>query len=500
MNDQIRFMIKMIRYILLCLILAFSLQMTAQYRLGIIGSNFAGSQGIMINPSSIVNSKLYMDISLLSFEISAQNNFLYIPKEDYSLGGLIKEINRNIDYYNANDTWMPRDERNFNEAIYQHGNDVNTFASLTVLGPSAMYSINDQAFGFYSAFRNYNHARGIPSDFANFAYWGVNFADQLDKEYSSSDYGGVGASWLELGFTYARVLKKSYNKHLSGGITLKRMLSYAAAYVDVDNINYSINSNLDALVVGSDFSYGYALPVNYQNNEYINKLKVLGRGWGFDLGITYQLKTRGYEINNYKKACEQEFEPYILKLGVSLIDIGKIKYNSNARVHEFSGSTLWESIDTLRFRSVQQITNELSNHYFGDPNASLADTTFTIGLPTTLSVQADYHYYKNIYFGALLMLPIKISKNQLRRPSLIAFMPRYETRLFEVSTPLSLYDFNELRLGLSVRYGVFTIGTDKLGAFLGGSDFDGFDLYFMLKINFLKGKCANRLLNVCDRY
>ncbi len=489
---------KLTRSILLCLIIVSNLTINAQDRLGIVGSNFAGSQGIMINPSSIVNSKLFMDINLLSFDLSIQNNFLYIPKEDYSFGGLIKEINRNIDYYNENDTWMPRDERNFNEAIYQQGNDVTSFANMTVIGPSAMYAKNDQAFGFYSSIRNYAHTREIPYDQASFAYWGFDYADQLDEKYTSSDYGSVGASWLELGFTYARVLQKSYNKHLSGGITLKRMLSYAAYFIEVDNFDYEINSDRDAIVDDSEFSYGFALPVHYQTNEYINEIKVLGRGWGFDLGITYQLKTRGYEIARYRKACEQEFEPYILKLGLSLIDIGKIKYNSNARLHEFSGSTSWGLIDTLQFRSVQQITNELSEHFYGDQNASLVDTVFTIGLPTTLSVQADYHYDKNFYFGGLLMLPLQISKNQLRRASLIAFMPRYETKRFEISTPLSLYDFKELRLGLSLRYGVFSLGTDKLGAFLGASDFDGFDFYFMIKINFLKGSCANRIINICN--
>lgn len=487
-----------IQYILIIFIISFSFTMNAQYRLGIIGSNFSGSQAIMMNPSSIVNSKLYMDVNLLSFDVSAQNNYIYISKDDYSFGGLIKEIKRNVDYTNEYGFSMPRDSMRYNETSYQHGNNINFNANSTVMGPSAMYAINDHAFGFYSAFRNYAHARNIPFEQANFVYLGFNLEDQLGLNYSSSDYGGVGASWLELGFTYARVLHKSYNKHLSGGISLKRMLSYAAAFVDVENVDFKIDDDINAIVNESNFSFGFVFPVNYQTNEYLNELKVLGRGWGFDLGFTYQLKTRGYEINNYKKACEQEFEPYILKLGVSFLDIGKIKYTSNARVHEYNGSILWESIDTLTFRSVQQISNDLSNHYYGSPSASLTDTTFSIGLPTTLSIQADYHYDKNVYFGGLIMLPLKISKNQLHRPSLIAFIPRYETKHFEVSMPLSFYDFNALRLGLSVRFGAVTLGTDKLGAYLGGSDFDGFDLYCMIKINFLKGRCAHHTLNVCD--
>ncbi len=490
----------MSQYLILCLIFICGLcnPVIAQDRLGIIGSNFSGSQGIMINPSSIVNSKLFMDIHILSFDFSVQNNYLYIPKDDYSLGSLIKEIRRNIDYYNENDDWMPRDDMNFKEVIYPNGNFANIFVNATIMGPSVFYSKNDQAFGFYSSFRNNISEKGLPFDLANFLYKGFSYGDQLDEVYEGSNYGAAGASWLELGFTYASVLKKNYNKHLSGGITLKRMFSYAATFVDVDNLDYSITSGGDAEVSASDFRFGYALPVEYESNDYFDNLKKLGKGWGFDLGITYQLKTKGYENKKYERACEEGFEPYIFKLGVSLLDIGSIKYNSNARIHEYSGEMDWSRIDTIDFRSAYQISTDLSERYYGNSTESLRDTTFSIGLPTALSVQADYHYYKNIYFGGLLMLPLKISKYQIRRPSLVAFMPRFETQRFEVSTPLSLYDFNELRLGLSVRYGAFTIGTDKLGAFLGANDFDGFDFYFMIKINFLKGECANEYNNVCD--
>ncbi len=97
-----------------------------------------------------------------------------------------------------------------------------------------------------------------------------------------------------------------------------------------------------------------------------------------------------------------------------------------------------------------------------------------------------------------MMIPLKVHKYQIRRSSLFAIIPRYETDRFELSTPLSLHDFNELRLGLSARYGFFTLGTDKLGAFLGLNNFDGFDFYMMVKINFKRGRCKDRLVEICN--
>ena len=154
---------------------------------------------------------------------------------------------------------------------------------------------------------------------------------------------------------------------------------------------------------------------------------------------------------------------------------------------------------TYKVNTITQLSQELSNRYFGNPAASLTDTTFSIGLPTALSIQTDYHYYKNLYFGGLLMLPLKIAKHQLRRPALLAFIPRYESSNFEVSMPVSFYDFYEMRFGFSVRYAFLTIGTDKLGTFVGLSNFDGFDLYFMMKFNFGKGRCANKFIKVCNQ-
>ena len=58
----------------------------AQEMWGIAVSNYAGSNGSMINPSSIVNSKLYMDINILAADVFVDNNYVYIHGKDFSLG------------------------------------------------------------------------------------------------------------------------------------------------------------------------------------------------------------------------------------------------------------------------------------------------------------------------------------------------------------------------------------------------------------------------------
>ena len=67
--------------------------------------------------------------------------------------------------------------------------------------------------------------------------------------------------------------------------------------------------------------------------------------------------------------------------------------------------------------------------------------------------------------------------------------------------PISLYEFSEPRIGLSVRFYNITIGTDKLGGLFNFSDFYGLDAYFSLRISLPKGRCFKlRQWTPCQNY
>lgn len=56
---------------------------SAQEMLGVVNSNYAGVLGSQINPSSMVSSRLFHDVHIISTDLFFQNNYLLIPKEDY---------------------------------------------------------------------------------------------------------------------------------------------------------------------------------------------------------------------------------------------------------------------------------------------------------------------------------------------------------------------------------------------------------------------------------
>ena len=71
--------------------------------------------------------------------------------------------------------------------------------------------------------------------------------------------------------------------------------------------------------------------------------------------------------------------------------------------------------------------------------------------------------------------------------------PRFETYWFEAALPISLYEYQYPQLGLSLRLGPLSIGTDKLGHWIKQSDLYGADIYFHLKVPIrYNPKCKGR--------
>jgi hypothetical protein len=235
------------------------------------------------------------------------------------------------------------------------------------------------------------------------------------------------------------------------------------------------------------------LPLNYETNEYMKDPRFRGKGLGFDLGIIYQKKKQEVQSERVDKLCAQNYTPYQYKIGVSLLDIGRIKFTQNAEKLVLDNvSTDWYGILYNQYTSVRDFTNLVSNQFYGDTTSLIQGNEIKIALPLALSVQTDVNFYKNWFVNGTMVLPLQISKSGLRRPALLAVTPRYETALFDISMPITLFDWTEPRIGLSARFLWFFVGTEKLSGFFHYKDFTGLDFYFGAKISLRKGFCQGK--------
>jgi len=135
---------------------------------------------------------------------------------------------------------------------------------------------------------------------------------------------------------------------------------------------------------------------------------------------------------------------------------------------------------------------------FNGSHGTLTDTTMFLSLPTTLSIQYDYHFEGNFYLGAYWQQPLRFRLKSARRPPILAVIPRYETRAFGASLPVSFYNYEKIRVGASLRFYSFTVGTEKLGTFLGIGKLTGMDLYFSVRFNLDKGSCMSYKNGACS--
>lgn len=460
----------------------------AQEMLGVTLGNYSGVSSILVNPAMIANTKYYLDINLVSADVFLRNNFAYIPASDASIYSLIG----NSDL----PTYGPDNDMNF--TYYDNKNLKSATLSAKVLGPSAMIQLGDHAFGLSTSARVFSSGNRIPYEMPLFGYYGMDESTLQNINYIDYDIDASASAWMDAGLSYAYVAYERFDQKITVGATVKYVWSYAGIYMESSNANYIVLNDSTINIKNLNGSAGYALPIDYSDSDQtVDEPLFKGRGFGVDLGVVY-VKKKNVDSERWDRLCSQEFDDYVYRIGVSILDLGSMSYKNNAELHDYNDvSAYWQNYDTTSFTNIDQLTSDLSYLFYGDPNASYAGNKIKIGLPTAISLQADYNIYKKFYAAGFWIHPIRFNSHTLRRPSQIALVPRYESKYLEVNLPISVYEYKYPRVGLSVRFWFFTIGTERLGTWLGISNLDGLDIYASIKFGFGKGDCRIRFKSAC---
>ena len=447
------------------------LPLLAQQNLGIRNSNFAGIQAALLNPSSIADSKLKWDVNILSVGVVYDNNFLYVPKGTIPFLGfksIIKGIKNQDIFYTNFDPAQPDKRYNFT-------------LSSEILGPSFHVEImKKHVVGFTMLNRSYANIRNFSGHLAESAFdylknkglWYAPFHDNSTKLN--------GMNWLEYGLEYATVLYKKDNRELTGGVTLKYLRGIAAAYVKNTNLTYRVADTSQLIFTNANLEYGRTDYDSY-SSRHLNH----GHGFGANIGFTYiVLKEAG--ANNGKPVVKKWNGPYqsnyIYKIGLSFIDLGSINFNKMASSFQLrSDSANFLNWHQSNFTNNLQVDRALSAVFYqGDSSKSLTSDHFRMGLPAAISIQADWNLYKNFFINATIVKGFGHGNRQgVVRPDVYSITPRFESKWFDASIPISLlyYGIWRPRIGLAVRAGYFFFGGDALGGLLGLHNFQGADFY-----------------------
>jgi len=473
-----------------------------------------GINQAILQPASIVDSRFKTDINLVGAHSEINNNAMMF-RSKYIMDPF--SIVTNEDWWH--DFTYINDPDNKQKDI---------FMSQSVMGPSFLISIGTKhAVGFTYRLRSVTNADGISEPLFRSIYSGFTETEYWNKWFLDKDFRAVQHAFVDYGLSYGAELMNNGAHYLKAGVTVKLLQGISAAYLQSDSLFYyfdatdgnaAYNSSWNSPIVYAGISdnwgtiddSGYDFSVNYQ---FTSKPSA-----GFDFGIVYEFRPKYkdylYDMDGKKDLERVDQNKYLLKIGASILDVGRLKYekdyNSFDFVCEFTPDYLerYVSGDNSVPPETEWMNVENSNWSFED-YVTFADSIyqrsetdkgversggdagkFVLRLPTALSLQVDVNIVKGFYVNLLTYTGLNQGFEKVPNSHYISnysITPRYEHRWFTVAVPVQINQYQQLNIGLGLRAAFVYFGVNNLFSGL-ISDPYGLNAYIGVKLPIFKEK------------
>jgi outer membrane protein OmpA-like peptidoglycan-associated protein len=431
----------------------------AQTYPGYRNSNYTGVNGVFFNPANIADSRYKFDINLFSV-----NGF--VGNDQASLG--IKDVTRTFNSDSLKRYLFGGNKPNLNSLI-------NT----DFYGPSVMFNASKRtAIAITTRARVFSNARNIDGSLAQSFIDGGSASSGVAYPTSFTASNSVinAAAWSELGFSLSTVFSKEKSMNcLKGGFSVKYLSGTANAYLSMNSLNGTVANGVNGTyltnTIGNiDINTTDANLGNYQFKDFF---KFNGHGIGVDLGLVYEFRPNEMTKDNNKYVDDRFDNKYKLKVGVALLDVGNIKFEKSAA----SSASYSVNIPAGQQFLLSKFKDQPISNYkpILDTSAYFVQTAsngdkYTVVLPTTLQVSADYNINDKFFVTAAAQMAFSEKKNlNLYAYNSYTLSPRFETRSFGVAVPVNYNDLTHVNVGLSLRAGPFFVGSGSFFTALFGS-------------------------------
>jgi outer membrane protein OmpA-like peptidoglycan-associated protein len=442
-------------------------------------SNYTGISGVFSQPASTADNRLKVDVLLVAENNSVGNNYLLI--DPYVLRKTKNVINSDEDFQSKYVT----------ESAY-NGKPKYVFARFDAMGPSAMVMLSPKhAFGVFSRSRVFMNLDNIEDSLARNIY--NNFTDQnfWQSMHSDDNISMQIHGWSEIGLNYARVLYDNKTHFVKGGLNVKYLRGLGSGYIFIKDFQFSLQNEDYIDVFKTDVNYGHSDNINTEDlDKLISSYKISSAASvGFDFGLVYEYRPDYREffrdLDGKKNVPLKDKNKYLFKVGISVTDIGSIKYQKSPLSYDFHADVKNLSLDTFgTFGSIVEFDSFIQSMFVYDQSDS--NSKYRMGLPTTISLQLDYHVYKNVYLNFTPAFSLKSGTGDINKThyfSTYTLTPRWENKWFGVYNPISYDKVMGFNLGLALRLGPLILGTSNLLLpYFANMDFSGANAYFMLKV------------------
>lgn len=471
--------------LLVAALLAFPARAQNQWT-GLSASNYAGLNNVAINPSSIADTPYRLYVNIAGGNAHIFNNYLKVDVP-YSLWQLTR--NR------VGDANRDRSGHVLFKPSYITENLDGSTKYLTVSAEARFPGVlvplpHGQAIAFTSRARVGVQLNGASEALVRLARHGLPDAGPLglaNQPLVDSRFGLNVNSWQEFNLSYARTLTPNTRHFFKVGATVKYLVGLGGGYVINKGLGYTVYDGDSIQVRNRDVQYGYTnyqfydRGSGYRTRNLYNKDR-LGRGLGLDVGVTYEWRP-DFEQYNYtmdNEARTDDMGPkYKLRLGLALVDLGRINYTNDRYVRASKLATnataQLGSLDTLSYTDLAGVDG-IVNQLVGTAST---ERSYKSQLPHTLNLTVDYHLKGSYYVSALWNQSL-LSRYAIgiRTFSGLSIIPRFEKKKVEFSLPVAVADdYRNLRVGAMLRVGPVFIGSDNLAGLVSAGKTTGYDLY-----------------------
>ncbi len=402
--------------LLLFAALSFSYFAQSQDFVGFNQSNYAGVTGVYQQPASIVDGRMKFDMNLVGINVAAYNNYIGIDRSAFKRA---KDADGK--------TTLPAFDDEFFADKYlterMNGKDKSIYFSNRITGPSFMIPLNRKnAIALSSGVRNYVNIDGISPDLAKLAYSEFQYPSLWITRLKNKNLSIQEMTWAEYGLTYAHVFKDDNEHYFKGGVTVKLLQGIQSAYMFIKDLEYDVFTSDTLSIFSSDVKYGHSDNLTFKDiklGESNTGTKVFDYsqsypGIGFDFGVVYEwrpdYKKFKYDMDGEKDLWRNDKNKYKLKVGLSVTDIGSIKFKKGSTSGDFTADiSLW-NLRPIDPASVGEFDDTLKGRFNGTGGAS----SYKMNLPTAISAQIDYQVWKDFYINLTPFIAMQFKNNDTK--------------------------------------------------------------------------------------
>jgi hypothetical protein len=407
---------------------------------GFRSSNYAGVNGVFTNPANAADNRYHWDFNLLSFNANVGNN-----NASYKLN--------TVSEFFKGDSLISK--------LFPLNNQpANVLVALAVHAPSVLFNINNKtSFAITTRVRSFGNVNDVDSRIVNT----IRNQDGITYPYTNGSTNNMRLAmngWAEAGLTFGRVLQDKGKHFFKAGITLRYLGGIGNSYAQINNLHGTVVEDAGGkgkyLTDASGLLGVSAGGVNLNaNNLTVNDFtKLDASGVGGDIGFVYELRP--------------DLEKYRLKVGLSLLDFGKVKYNTDVvntglyDIHIPAGQAFY--LNELKGKDINEYNGVLKNYpqYF-TPKATAS--SYSVSLPTTVNIDVDYRVAKKFYINAAGF--ISTVKNDSKPfnalySSSVSVTPRYESPIFDFYVPVTYNTLTKFNAGAGLRVGPLFLGSGSV--------------------------------------